>query len=133
MSTDTMEGKILLPDQIDPKENRFNNNYFDRGVWLIEDYVSGNRLDFCHRYLNLGTYEEVYDDIIEYFSTVRNPLSGSLIHTDCLNARQIVCRKVLNDQKRIVLCRVDNSKPYKRTVIINQERMPNKYDNNKDS
>ena len=37
-----------------------------------------------------------------------------------------------NDQKRIVLCRVDNSKPYKRTVIINQERMPNKYDNNKD-
>ena len=128
MSTDTMEGKILLPEQIDPKENRFNNNYFDRGVWFIEDYVSGNRLDFCHRYLNLGTYEDVYDDIIEFFSTRKNPLSGSLMHTNCLTGQKIVCRNILNDQKRVVLCRVDNSKPYKKQVIRIQERMPDNYD-----
>ena len=56
MSADTMYGKILLPIQIDPKENRFNNDYFDRTVWMIEDYVSRNRLDFCNSYFNMGTY-----------------------------------------------------------------------------
>ena len=129
MSTDTMDGKILLPDKIDPKENRFNNNYFDRGVWLVEDYISGNRLDFCHRYLNLGTYEDVYDDIIEFFNTRRNPLSGALKHVDCISGNKIVCRNVLNDQKRIVISSVDNSKPYKRKAIIIQERMPDNNDN----
>ena len=129
MSTDTMDGKILLPDKIDPKENRFNNNYFDRGVWLVEDYISGNRLDFCHRYLNLGTYEDVYDDIIEFFNTRRNPLSGALKHADCISGNKIVCRNVLNDQKRIVISSVDNSKPYKRKAIIIQERMPDNNDN----
>ena len=128
MAPDTMEAKVLIPEPILKFENKFNNDYFDRSVWLIEDLVSHNRLDFCSRYLYLGTYEEVYDDIIEYFSTRKNPLSGSLMHTNCLTGQKIVCRNILNDQKRVVLCRVDNSKPYKKQVIRIQERMPDNYD-----
>ena len=127
MSTDTMEGKILLPDQIDPKENRFNNNYFDRGVWLIEDYVSGNRLDFCHRYLNLGTYEEVYDDIFEYFRTVKAP-RAVLRFTNPITGNAIIAQRVCNDNNRTMACKVDIDS--KRILAYGQERMPNVNKNN---
>ena len=33
-------------------------------------------------------------------------------HIDCISGNKIVCRNVLNDQKRIVISSVDNSKPF---------------------
>lgn len=128
MSADTMDGKILLPDQIDPKENRFNNDYFDRTVWMIEDYVSGNRLDFCSRYFNMGTYEEVYDDINEYFSTIKNPMR-CLRYTDPINGMIFACRKIATNENRIAIIRRDESKKYI-IPILDQERMPNNENNN---
>ena len=126
ISTDTMDGKILLPEQIDDHENRFNNDYFDRAVWFVEDYVSGNRLDFCHRYFHMGTYEEVYDDIIEYFTKIKNPMRW-LRYTDCLNGRQFVARRVINDQKKVVVNVVDNSSKL-RIVAFDQTKEPNNYE-----
>ena len=123
MSTDTMDGKILLPDQLDPKENRFNNNYFDRTVWFIEDYVSHNRLDFCQRYLNMGSYEEVFDDINEYFTNIKNPMRW-LRYTNPIDGTKIICRKAINTDKRIAIIKADKSKPYI-IAILDQERMPN--------
>jgi hypothetical protein len=59
MAPNTQHGKIFFPDILDPKENRFNNPYFDRTVWFIEDYVSHDRITFCSRYLNLAGYLDI--------------------------------------------------------------------------
>lgn len=67
----TMYGKMFFPEQLDPTENKFNNEYFDRSVWFTEDLVCRDRLNFCNRYLNLANYEQMHDDIIEYITTVK--------------------------------------------------------------
>ena len=128
MSADTMLSKILFPESITDFENRFNNKYYDRTVWFIEDYVSHNRLDFCSRYLHLGTYEEVYDDIIEYFSTLVDPVRG-LQYYDSIDGMRYLCRKVVNKSQGQIIARViDNSEP--RIIAIKQERM-SKYENSR--
>lgn len=124
MAPDTQLGKVLFPNPIDPKENKFNNDYFDRSVWFIEDYVSHNRLDFCNRYLNLATYEEMYDDVIYYFTNVQNP-QRSVFTDDSINGRRYMCHPVVKTEEnnyRQMVYNVDNSKP--RNMILHQERMP---------
>ena len=126
MSANTMYGKILLEKPLQAVENKFNNPYFDRVVWFVEDYVCGNRLDFCSRYFNMGTYEEVYDDIIEYFTTVKNPNFG-LMYRDNITGNAIMCRKVNNTLKRNMVSIIDNTKG--RNMVTTQRRMP-KYEYN---
>ena len=76
MAPYTQYGKILFPEQIDSKENKYNNDYFDRSVWFIEDLISGDRLNFCQRYLSLAGYETLYDDVLEYFYTIKASKNG---------------------------------------------------------
>ena len=125
MAPDTLIGKVILPNQLDPKENRFNNDYFDRSVWFIEDLNSNNRLDFCKRYFNLADYEEMYDDIIEFFNVVRNSVSP-LILVDSITGNQIMCRKINNEHNREMIKPLPDNKL--RTMVYNIERM-SKYDN----
>ena len=120
MAPNTQEGKVIIEEQLDPNENRFNNEYFDRTVYMIEDLVSGNRLDFGKRYLNLGSYEEVHDDIIEYFSTIVNPIRGLKI-MDVISGNRYMGTKIDNSQKRVMAYKVDNSQH--RIMVRHQERM----------
>lgn len=69
----TQYGKIIIEEKINPNENQFNNPYFDRSVKFMEDYISGDVLNFCHRYLGYALYTEMISDIIEYFTTIRMP------------------------------------------------------------
>ena len=125
MSPATMYGKILFDQQVDPKENRFNNPTFDRSLWFIEDLLTHNTIDFCHRYLSMPDYEEMYNLIIEYFRTVTNPM-GRFILTDPIKGKRIMYHLINNKMKRQLYHLVDNSN--KRNMVIRQERMP-KYDN----
>ena len=109
MAPNTQHGKILLPEKLDPKENRFNNDYFDRAVWFSEDLVSGNRLDFCQRYLNFASYEEMYDDIIEYFTTMVMPCVA-LKQFDTITGKKILCFDVAPDCKKRLAIDSDNKK-----------------------
>ena len=54
MALNTQHGKVFFPERLDDKENRFNNDYFDRTVWFMEDLNSNNWIDFCERYLHLA-------------------------------------------------------------------------------
>ena len=123
IAPNTMYGKVFFPEQLDPKENRFNNDTFDRTVWFIEDLVSNDRINFCNRYLNLAGYEQMYDDIIEYFNTVKNPFNG--LRMTRLECNIEMSRNVIKDQKREMIRYVDNSIKYSNQMIINQERMVN--------
>lgn len=126
MSPPTMYGKILFDEQLDPMENRFNSEYFNRSVSFIEDLVSHNVLDFCHRYLQMPTYEEMYDLIFEFFRQIQNP-AGSIKYFDSTTGRRILYHLINNQHKRQMYHLVDNSA--KKNLIIIQERMP-KYDTN---
>jgi len=124
IAPNTMHGKILFDEQIDEKENRFNNDYFDRSVWFMEDLISGDVIDFCVRYLHMAGYEELYNDIIKYFHEIKNPVRG-LRTFDSITGRFYLYNIINNQQKRQLYTLVDNTK--KRQLIRLIERMP-KYD-----
>lgn len=123
MSPPTMHGKILFDEQLDPKENRFNNESFNRSVWFIEDLLSHNTLDFCQRYLQMPSYEEMYDLILEFFRQVQNP-AGSVRYFDSITGKRFMYHLINNEQKRQLYHVVDDNTA-KRNLIIIQERMPN--------
>lgn len=123
MAPNTQHGKILLPEQLDERENRFNNDYFDRGVWFIEDLVSHDRLNFCERYLHLASYEQMFDDILQYFQTEKCPIRG-LRDIDTITGKRIMLNIIPSKDisgKRVMFSVVDNSK--KRVMFTKVERM----------
>jgi hypothetical protein len=120
ISPPTQHGKILLPEKLDPKENRFNNEYFDRVVYFSEDYLCGNPIVFCERYLRLAGYEQMADDIIEYFTTIKAPIRGLRSH-DSVSGKRIMVNIIPKGQKRTMVSLVDKSK--KRTMCIISGKM----------
>ena len=119
-------GKIFIPEQVDIKENRFNNPTFDRAVWFMEDLISHDRLNFCERYLRLAGYLDMYYDIINYFTNVKAPMRG-LYSSDTIRGGRIMCNIVPNEIKREMVMIVDPT--VGREMCYIQERMP-KYENN---
>ncbi len=115
-----MRGKIIIEEQIDPKENRFNNDIFDRSMWLMEDLISENYIDFCHRYLQMPSFEEMYDLINLYFHSIKNPMRG-LQFTDPIKGNRYLYHTIDNTQKKQMYHLIDNT--IKRNMIIIQERM----------
>ena len=126
MAPNTMVGKVFFPEQLDPKENRFNNEYFDRSVWFMEDLVSGNVLDFCQRYLGMMSYEQMYYSVLRYFREVINA-SRAPRYVDTITGLRFMYHLVDNTQKRLMYRLVDNGKDRNQKMCIIQERMP-KYD-----
>ena len=119
LAPNTQIGKIILPEQLDPKENRFNNDYFDRAVYFVEDLVSHDRINFCERYLHLAGYEQMFDDIIEYFRTIHKPDRG-LRFNDTITGKHIMCEIIPNKDKRTMVRIVDGPK----VMCFVRERMP---------
>ena len=62
----------------------------------------------------------MYEDIIRYFTEVRNPARG-LQHIDPNTGKRIMCRIINPEQKREMVHIVDPSKG--RTMCVNQERI----------
>ena len=123
MSPTTMYGKILFSSKIDPRENRLhiNSGLFDRSVSFVEDLLSTNYLDFCHRYLGLPTYEEMYKLIYEYFTKVKYPI-GDLNMYDSLSNKIILCHNAPKGGKEL-LCR-SIKKGEKIQLVQNIQPMP---------
>jgi hypothetical protein len=120
IAPNTQHGKVFFPEILDSKENRFNNPYFDRTVWFIEDFVCHDRINFCVRYLHLAGYLEMYYDIIKFFTTVKAPMRG-LYFSDCITGYRNMCNIVPNEEKRTMVVINDNSNG--RIMCLKQERM----------
>ena len=117
-----MLAKILLPEQVFDTENQFNNDYYDRVVWMVEDLLSTNYLDFAARWFGMPTYEEMYDLVIQYFMTIQNASRGLRVDNPNTGKRYIAHPIVDNSKPRLMYRLVDNSKPRLLYRLI--ERMP---------
>lgn len=79
IAPNTQIGMIEIKDKIYENENPFNlplgihKGQFNRAETFVENFASHNVLEFCHRWMNLASYEELLDDIHEYFTTKEHP------------------------------------------------------------
>ena len=83
MSRTTLIGHLNIPNKVYEFENRFNRDEvkWKREAQFMDDLQSHNWIEFFHRWFHMGSYEDVYDDIIEYFTQVKNPM-GILTYHD---------------------------------------------------
>ena len=124
MSPATMYGKILFDYPVWNKENKFNNEYFDRTVWFMEDLMSNNVIDFCNRYLGMPDYEQMYDSINTYFTQVKNPSRGLRMY-DSLQGKRIMTHNMDSNKPRQLYHIIDKDNEKRRLIRI-FEKMPNK-------
>jgi DNA polymerase elongation subunit (family B) len=92
MAPNTQVGMIEIPNTIYAGENPNNDPKFSRAGAYVEDLASRNYLDFCKRWLNLGGYREVYDDIVEYFTMKKTPSNGTMDLKLSMGIRDIAFR-----------------------------------------
>lgn len=122
MAPNTQYGRVIFPEPFDSRENRFNNRYFHRTVWFMEDMVSGDYITFCERYLHLAGYMQMYYDIIEYFRTIQNPLRG-LRNYDVVSGKRFMTHYV-NNQIKKPMCAIVDDNSYKREMCRVAHVMP---------
>lgn len=70
----TQIGKIEIDNVIYANENPFKDDKYDRGSAFAEDLQSQNYMEFCRRWLNLGSFKDVYKDVIEYYTNINTPV-----------------------------------------------------------
>lgn len=124
IAPNTMIGKLILPNQIDKNEDRFNNKFFSREVSFIEDFCSHDYINFGERYLGLAGYEQLWYDIVEYFNTIANAGMG-LYQYNVITGKIYLCNTVIKD-KPMPMCRiVDPNEPIMMCRTIKQMEVNN--------
>lgn len=98
MAPNTQIGMIEIDSPIWDGENRRHDltGYYRSGEFL-ENLQSRQYLLFCNRWLNLGTFMNVYHDIEEYFKTIKN--SFRFVHSTTLDGKIIPVRFIINNEK----------------------------------
>lgn len=72
MAPQTIYFKILIADKVSQYENVYNNERYDRGGDMIDDFESRQYINFAHKWLNLPSYEELYNLITTMDSNKSN-------------------------------------------------------------
>lgn len=83
ISRTTMIAHVNIPEKVYEFENRFHKDEikWKREGQFMDDLQSHNWIEFFSRWFHFAGYEEMYDDIIEYFTTIRYP-DGILTYHD---------------------------------------------------
>ena len=80
IAPNTIIGMIQIPKKIYKDENPFHlpegiyKNQFNRAETFVENFTSHCYIEFGQRWFNLAGYEEMLDDILEYFTRIERPL-----------------------------------------------------------
>lgn len=67
IAPNTQIGKIDIPNKIHMKENPYMDEKYNRGGDFLDNFASDNYIEFCNRWFNLASFQEILDDIDEYF------------------------------------------------------------------
>ena len=83
IAPNTQIGKIIIPDKIYDGENAYHNDpeRYSRGGEFIENMVTDNYIEFCHRWFKLAGFEEMIDDIDEFFEPLGYGKYSNLINS----------------------------------------------------
>lgn len=83
MSRSTLIAHVNIPNKVYEFENRFHRDdiKWKREAQFMDDLQSHNWIEFFHRWFHFAGYEEMYDDVIEYFTKIKYP-SGFLTFHD---------------------------------------------------
>lgn len=73
MESNTIIGKIEIPNKVYEYENPFNKKLYERSGNYIEDLISENIIEFCHRWLHYASFMEWIDDLNYYFRSIECP------------------------------------------------------------
>lgn len=68
----TQIGRIIIDEPVHDKENRFDFDKYVRGGAFLDELQTQSYLEFCSRWLHMGTYENLIDDIISYFNDIKS-------------------------------------------------------------
>ena len=117
IAPNTQIGMLYIPNKIWDGENPFRKpegiykDQFNRSETFIENFASHNYIEFGHRWFGLATYEEMLEDIYEYFNTVEHPYIP--IQRYLSKGKFVVVRRDFDNEKLKVVRREEG----KRQVI----------------
>lgn len=117
----TQIGMIEIPTQVYDNENRRNDPKYSRACEFIENLASKNYISFAHRWLHLANFRELYEDVVEYWTTKKTPFNGCLDLKLSQGIKDIAYR-VYPDQLTTIAKRIDVTKPLQ--IVDRYVRMP---------
>ena len=112
-------GRMFIDKKIHDKENLSNNPKFFRTTAFFEDYCACDYISFGHRWFHLASFEEMMDDVREYFET-HNSVRG--LREGMSRGKKEVLRFWHNNEKFTPLRLVDSN--FKKEVITIYQQMP---------
>ena len=70
IAPNTQVGRIVIPDKVYANENttKIEEEKYSRGGEFIENMVTDNIIEFCHRWFHLAGFEEFIRDIDEFYA-----------------------------------------------------------------
>lgn len=74
VAPNTQIGRIEIPNKVYEHENAYfiEEEKYSRGGEFIENMVTDNMIEYCHRWFHLGNILEVLDDIDEFYNKSSN-------------------------------------------------------------
>ena len=67
IAPNTQIGRIEIDEKVYPGENAYKYELYSRGGEFIENMVTDNHIEFCHRWFGLASVEEFINDMDEYY------------------------------------------------------------------
>lgn len=129
MAANTQIGMINIPDIVYDKENPFNSKDYTRGGAFIEDFHSGNILEFSHRWLGLASYSDLYKDVYKYFTVNTNSCffirnfnreTGNLIIMETIqNNKPIKIIETMQNNEKVRIIDSYSKCPNKKELLMN--------------
>ena len=83
IAPNTQIGKIEIDHKVYDNENAYGieEEKYSRGGEFIENMVTDNHVEFCHRWFHLANFEEIIDDIDEFYRQVNDAYNFSNMMT----------------------------------------------------
>lgn len=110
IAPNTQIGKILIDQQVWKGENPFKYGKYCRGGQFIEDYNSDNVIEFSKRWFHLAGYEEMLEDMKEYFAEHKpygrmNPIEETdlIRHYDILPSKSLINRIEYDHKESLIV------------------------------
>lgn len=87
IAPNTQIGKIIIPDIVYEDENYYKQEEekYSRGGEFIENLVTDNIIEYCHRWFKLASIEEFINDIDDYYSNRELGRFNNLINSNYMN------------------------------------------------